>query len=229
MDAAEAERAPSFSELPDELLVRMARMLLREDPFDVGRFGCSSRALLQLTHGHAELRAARALVTQQRMSELRDVGLGHAAVEPFLTAVPVLQRLLPDIDASSELAWAPPEPVTRLYLIRPRHRSLAHAKWDMVDPKTRGQAVARLLRVSGALETLHVGRYAFGDFGFARGFKALADGVAASSSLKTLHLEPMAHYGDWGVSAIPDQHLTRCNCPELVAACKSNRIQLTLS
>ena len=63
MDAAEAERAPTFSELPDELLVRMARMLLREDPFNVGRFGCSSRALLQLTHGHAELRAARALAT----------------------------------------------------------------------------------------------------------------------------------------------------------------------
>ena len=66
MDAAEVERAPSFSELPDELLVRMARMLVREDPIDVGRFGSSSRALLQLTHGHAELRAARALVTLQR-------------------------------------------------------------------------------------------------------------------------------------------------------------------
>tara|TARA_B110001452_G_scaffold59042_1_gene45868 strand:- start:402 stop:944 length:543 start_codon:yes stop_codon:yes gene_type:complete len=164
------------------------------------------------------------------MNELREVGLG-----PFLTAVPghpSLRRLLPDVDATAEATWAPPEPVTRLYLMHPSDGSPEHAKWHVVDPKARGgQALARFLRVSGSVETLYVGRHAIGNFGFGtqRGFKALADGVAASTSLIRLDLGQMdpLPIGNSEIEAATEQLMTPINHPELVAACKSNRIRLT--
>ena len=209
----------SFDELPDELQMRVARMLLRDDPLDVGRLVSSSRALGQLAHGDnveaAELRAARTLTTQQRLSELRVL-----AGREEQSDVPVLQRLLPGLDAPPELAWAPPEPVTRLVF---GYRT----EWRVADGKERSRAVARVLRVSGSLAHLWLSKIKIGDEGAKvlaeairasgslaelylggnglsdEGIKALVAGVAASSSLTKLDLQDSA-IGDVGAKAIAE-------------------------
>ena len=165
----------AFADLPDELRMLVARMLLRDDPLDVGRLVSSSQALRQMTIGDsvvvAELRAARTLATQQRLSELRVVAGLEGEGD-----MPVLQWLLPALDAPPELQWAPPEPTTRL--------SISSDQWRLADNKARGRAMARLLRVSGSLTGLYLGGNGLG----AEGAKALAAGVAASSFVASLIL-----------------------------------------
>ena len=125
-------RMTTFSELPDELQVRIGRAVLREDPLDVGRLECASQALRQLMRAHPELRAARALATQQRLSELR-VLAGLVAKG----GVPVLQTLLPGIDSTPEMAWAPPEPVTALNFTRLTFRTFGLPRWGVADGEAR--------------------------------------------------------------------------------------------
>ena len=70
-----AETGAAFDKLPEELLMRVVRTLLRDDPQAVCRLVSASRVLRQLLPGDsveaAELRAARSLLTEQRLFELR--------------------------------------------------------------------------------------------------------------------------------------------------------------
>jgi len=201
---AEAPAVATFDALPDELLLRMARMLLRDDPQAAARLLGASRVLRQLAIGEsaeaAELRAARALTTHQRLTELR-VPAGREEEGD----VPVLQQLLPPLDTVPEVAWQPPEPVTLVSL----HD---FTSWRVTDGEALRRAAARVLRVSGSIARLSLGskwvsgptpppplRYVccIGD----EGAKALAAGVAASRSLVTLDL---CHnrIGDEGAKAL---------------------------
>ena len=182
----------AFDALPDELQTRVARMLLRDEPLDAARLLSSSRALRQLARGDgveaAELRAARALATELRLSELR-VLAGRPEVGDLPVMVPVLQRLLPSLDAPPGSAWAPPEPVIELIL--------RDALWRVADGDARGRAIARVLRVSSSLTTLDLTRSSIGH----EGAKALAAGVAASRSLAALYLSGN-QIGDEGAKAL---------------------------
>ena len=182
----------AFDALPDELQTRVARMLLRDEPLDAARLLSSSRALRQLARGDgveaAELRAARALATELRLSELR-VLAGRPEEGDLPVMVPVLQRLLPRLDAPPGSAWAPPKPVIQLVLRQPR--------WRVADGDARGRAIARVLRVGGSLTMLDLSRSSIGH----EGAKALAAGVAASRSLANLNLTNN-EIGDEGAKAL---------------------------
>ena len=108
-----AETGAAFDKLPEELLMRVVRTLLRDDPQAVCRLVSASRVLRQLLPGDsveaAELRAARSLLTQQRLFELR-----VAAGLESEGGVPALVR-----SVSRQLSFVergPPAPVTKLVL-----------------------------------------------------------------------------------------------------------------
>ena len=191
-----AETGAAFDKLPDELLMRVVRTLLRDDPQALCRLTGSSKALRRLVRGDSaeanELRAARALLTQQRLFELR-----VAAGLESEGGVPALVRSI-----SRQLSFVerpPPAPVTEL--------DLRSSRWRGVGREARGQAVARFVRVSGSLHTLDLTFCGIGD----EGAKALAAGVAASGSLALKEL--WVPYG-------MEKHA------QLVAACKSKGVEL---
>ena len=124
----------AFAKLPADLLMRVVRTLLRDEPAAVGHLMCSSRAwrpLLMNTElsEAAELRCARALLTEQRLAELRG------------SPAPKLIRSI-----SHELISLP-QPVLVLDLA------------GRMGGAALGRKAARLVRVSGslALKTLWVG------------------------------------------------------------------------
>ena len=169
-----AETGAAFDKLPDELLMRVVRTLLRDDPQALCRLMGASRALRRLVRGDsaeaAELRAARALLTQQRLFELR-----VAAGLESEGGVPALVRSI-----SRQLSFVerpPPAPVTEL--------DLRSSRWRVAGDEARGRAVARFVRVSGSMATLHLGGNSMGNVGA----NALAEAVRVSGSLVTLVLE----------------------------------------
>ena len=168
-----AETGAAFDKLPDELLMRVVRTLLRDDPQALCRLTGSSKALRRLVRGDSaeakELRAARALLTQQRLFELRvAAGLESEGGVPAL--VRSISRQLSFVERPA------PAPVTGL--------DLSSSRWRVAEGEARGRAVARFVRVSGSLVKLDLRNCGIGD----EGAKALAAGVAASGSLVGLYL-----------------------------------------
>ena len=149
-----AETGAAFDKLPEELLMRVVRTLLRDDPQAVCRLVSASRVLRQLLPGDsveaAELRAARSLLTQQRLFELR-----VAAGLESEGGVPALVR-----SVSRQLSFVergPPAPVTKLVLA-------SNHGWRVSEGALRGRVVARFVRVSGVLAHLNDGVHpALGD------------------------------------------------------------------
>ena len=179
-----AETGAAFDKLPEELLMRVVRTLLRDDPQAVCRLVSASRVLRQLLPGGsveaAELRAARSLLTQQRLFELRvAAGLESEGGVPAL--VRSVSRQL------SFVARGPPAPVTELVLTHNR-------RWRVSEGALRGRVVARFVRVSGSLTHLYLERNRIGD----EGAKAIAAAVAASGSLAHLDLEFNNNIGNAG-------------------------------
>ena len=167
--------------------MRVVRTLLRDDPQAVCRLVSASRVLRQLLTGDsveaAELRAARSLLTQQRLFELRvAAGLESEGGVPAL--VRSVSRQL------SFVARGPPAPVTKLDLTHNR-------RWRVSEGALRGRVVARFVRVSGSLARLYLGCNDIGD----EGAKAIAAAVAASGSLTHLELYGNS-IGDEGAKAL---------------------------
>ncbi len=167
--------------------MRVVRTLLRDDPQAVCRLVSASRALQQLLRGYsveaAELRAARSLLTEQRLFELRVA----AGLEP-VGGVPALVR-----SVSRQLSFVergPPAPVTKLVLA-------SNQRWRVSMGALRGRVVARFVRVSGSLAYLQLSSNKIG----VEGAKAIAAGVAASGSLAHLDLR-WSQIGDEGAKAI---------------------------
>ena len=91
-----------------EMLARVVRILLRYDPQAVCRFLCSSRSLQQIVREGsdeaAELNAARSLLTQQRLHELR-VAAGFeggilALAQSFSQQFSIAQRVEKELKAA---------------------------------------------------------------------------------------------------------------------------------
>ena len=175
-----------LDKLPAELMMHVARILLRDDPGAVGRLMSSSQALLQLARGDfeeaKELRAARELLTQQRVFELR-VALGR---HKFPADIYVRSTSRP----LSLLELPLPAPVTGFDLRN-------WPRWLFATGEARALVVARLLRVSCSLAFLVLQGNTIGN----AGAKALAAGVAASGSLTELHL-CKNQIGDEGAKAL---------------------------
>ena len=181
-----------------EMLARVVRILLRYDPQAVCRFLCSSRFLQQLVREGsdetAELNAARSLLTQQRLHELR-VAAGFeggilALAQSFSQQFSIAQRVEKELKAAGLVQS--PGPTTVLDL-RNRGR-----RWR-VDGEARGQAVARFLRVSTVLKQLNVGDNKIG----VDGAKAIGEALRVNTVLKELRLHNNS-IGDEGAAAVAD-------------------------
>ena len=181
-----ADTSVSFDKLPTLLLLRMVRILLCEDPQAVCRLLSSSRVLRQLVHADsqeaAELSAARSLLTQQRLFELR-VAAGLEAGVP---------EVAQSISRQLSIVQLPPEPTTALVLRRTVHQ------WR-VDGAARGRAVSRFLRVSSLLTQLYFWENEIGDSGAA----AIAEALKVNGALTELSLD-LNCIGDAGTAAIAE-------------------------
>ena len=93
----------------------------------------------------AQLQAARAMLTVQRLHELKVATkeLGEDAPFPF------------EPSNYKQLAQQLPAPATQL--------DIGDSGWRVADGEARGRVVARLLRVSGSLATLRLGGNDIGD------------------------------------------------------------------
>ena len=177
----------SLATLPDELLGLVATALNdpQADTQNVCRLAAASKALQQRVCGNAtvvaELQAARAMLTAQRLHALKVAAkkLGEDAPFPF------------EPSKYKQLAQQLPTPVTQL--------DLCSSSWRVADDEARGRAVARLLRVSGSLVKL---RLSGNNIGY-EGAKALAAGVAACGSLEELWMSTNK-IGDEGAQAIAE-------------------------
>ena len=142
---------PDLASLPDELLGLVATALddPQADAQNACRLAASSKALQQRVCGNAtvvaQLQAARAMLTAQRLHELKVAAkkLGEDAPFPF------------EPSNYKQLAQQLPAPVTQL--------DLGNSSWRVADGEARGRAVARLLRVSGSLATLDLDYNNIGD------------------------------------------------------------------
>ena len=178
-------------ELPNDVLVLVARALLFDDPQvdsqAVCRLVTSSKALQQLVRGDEtvmkELKAAREMLTQLRLHELNVV----VALEPKGAAPPFVPTNY------KEFVLQPPTPVTKLVLIDAEWR----IGFGLDDGAARGRAVARVLRVSASLRNLDLPQNDLGD----AGVKEIAKALVVNRSLKRLNL--FGNYvGDAGAKRI---------------------------
>ena len=177
----------SLVTLPDELLGLVATAFNdpQADTQNVCCLTAASKALQYRVCGNAtvaaELQAARAMLTAQRLHALKVAAmkLGEDAPFPF------------EPSKYKQLAQQLPTPVTQL--------DLCSSSWRVADDEARGRAVARLLRVSGSLVKL---RLSGNNIGY-EGAKALAAGVAACGSLEELWMSTNK-IGDEGAQAIAE-------------------------
>lgn len=178
-----------FEELPTELLLRIIRYLLRDDPLVACRLVSTSRALRQLVReGSAvmtELQASRALLAQQRLFELRVA----AGLEAKGGVPPVLVRSV------SRQPSEPPAPVTKLKLSNCR-------TWRENSGEAKCRAVARFLRVSTALTELDLSSNQFGPEG-ACVFSDALSALSVSTALTVLRFG-FNKIGDKGACAIAE-------------------------
>ena len=186
------EASAAFDKLPTELLLRMVRIVLRDDPLAVCRLLCSSRALQRLVHEDseeaAELRAARSLLTQQRLHELREAAGLEGSV------VPALVR---SISRQLSFVKQPPAPTTTLDLSRGRvYLGVSMPLTWRVSGEARGRTVARFLRVSGALTSLALAGICD------ESAAAIAEAMKVNGVLRELHLDRDCTIGSFGAAAI---------------------------
>ena len=182
-----AETGAAFDKLPEELLMRVVRTLLRDDPQAVCRLVSASRVLRQLLPGDsveaAELRAARSLLTQQRLFELR-VAAGLESEGGMPALVRSVSRQL------SFVQRGPPAPVTKLVLA-------SNQRWRVSVGALRGRVVARFVRVSGVLAHLNLNVNSIGDEGAA----AVAVALPQCAALTRLNLYSSS-ISDQGAAAL---------------------------
>ena len=187
MGVAESKEPTRLLHLPDELLVMVARALLHVDPQAdaqaVCRLAAASTSLRRLVRGHAvvmaELQAARAMLTRLRQQEL------------LVAACRILADAALPFERSDykHVAQQLPAPETEI--------NLHGCQWRDAEAETRGRAVARLLQVSGTLNSLGLMGCNIG----VEGARALAEAIRTNSSLAMLSLNDN-NIGDEGARAI---------------------------